>query len=88
MDDIKGLSQNEVDKRIEKGLVNTINNTKTKSIKEIILLNIFTYFNILNILLAASIIICGIIFDRFFYSLKNSLFLGTVICNTVINYIL
>ena len=85
--DIKGLTQSEVNKRIEKGLVNTINNTKTKSIKEIILLNIFTYFNILNVLLAASIIICGIIFDRFFYSLKNSLFLGTVICNTVISIV-
>ncbi len=85
--DIKGLTKNEVDKRIEKGLVNTINNTKTKSIKEIILLNIFTYFNILNVVLAASIIVCGIIFDRFFYSLKNSLFLGTVICNTVISIV-
>ena len=85
--DIKGLTKTEVDKRIEKGLVNTINNTKTKSIKEIILSNVFTYFNILNVLLALSIVICGIIFDRFFYSLKNSLFLGTVICNTIISIV-
>lgn len=85
--DIKGLTNKEVQDRINKGLVNTINNTKTKSIKEIVLTNIFTYFNILNVVLAASIIICGIIFDRFFYSLKNSLFLGTVICNTIISIV-
>lgn len=85
--DIKGLTQIEVDKRKEKGLVNTINNTKTKSVKEIILLNIFTYFNILNLLLAAAIIVSGIIFNRFFYSLKNCLFLGVIICNTVISIV-
>ena len=83
----KGLTKNEVEKRILEGQVNTINNTHTKTIREIILSNIFTYFNILNVVLAASIIICGIIFDRFFYSLKNSLFLGTVICNTVISIV-
>jgi len=85
--ELKGLNNQEVEERIAKGLVNTINNTHTKSIKEIILANIFTYFNILNVVLAASIIVCGIIFDRFFYSLKNSLFLGTVICNTVISIV-
>ena len=85
--DIKGLSQTEVNKRIEKGLVNKIDNTKTKSIKEIVLLNIFTYFNILNILLAAAIIVSGIIFNRLFYSLKNCLFLGVIVCNTLISIV-
>ena len=85
--DIKGLTKNEVEKRIEKGLVNTINNTKTKSIKEIVLSNIFTYFNILNILLAAAILVSGIIFNRFFYSLKNCLFLGVIVCNTAISIV-
>ena len=56
--DLKGLTSKEVEKRVNEGLVNTINNTKTKSIKEIVLTNIFTYFNILNVVLAASIIIC------------------------------
>ena len=83
----KGLTKKEVEERIEKGQINTINNTHTKTIREIVLSNIFTYFNILNIVLAASIITCGIIFNRFFYSLKNSLFLGTVICNTVISIV-
>ena len=85
--DINGLTQSEVEKRKEKGLVNTINNTKTKSIKEIVLSNIFTYFNILNILLAAAILVSCIIFDRFFYSLKNCLFLGVIVCNTVISIV-
>ena len=85
--DLTGLTNSEVEKRIANGQVNTINNTHTKTIKEIVLSNIFTYFNILNIVLALSILICGIIFDRFFYSLKNSLFLGTVICNTIISIV-
>ena len=85
--DLKGLTNSEVEKRILNGQVNTINNTHTKTIKEIVLSNVFTYFNILNIVLALSIIISGIIFNRFFYSLKNSLFLGVVICNTVISIV-
>ena len=85
--ELKGLTTKEVEERIEKGQINIINNTKTKSIKEIILTNIFTYFNILNIVLAAAIIVSGIIFNRFFYSLKNSLFIGVVICNTVISIV-
>ena len=83
----KGLTKDEVEKRIQDGRVNVINNTHTKSIKEIVLSNIFTYFNILNVVLAASIVVSGIIFNRFFYSLKNSLFLGVVICNTVISIV-
>ena len=85
--ELKGLTKEEVEKRIANGQVNTINNTHTKTIREIVLSNIFTYFNILNVVLALSIIISGIIFDRFFYSLKNSLFLGVVICNTVISIV-
>ena len=85
--ELKGLTTQEVEERISKNLVNTINTGHTKTIKEIFLTNILTYFNILNFVLAAGIIISGIIFDRFFYSLKNSLFLGTVICNTAISII-
>ena len=83
----KGLSSNEVIERINEGKVNNINNGKTKSIKEIILTNIFTYFNILNILLASAIIISGILFKHFFDSFKNCLFLGVVISNTVISIV-
>ena len=85
--ELKGLTSKEVNERIEKNLVNTMNNTNTKTIKEIFLSNIFTYFNILNFVLAGAIIISGIIFNRFFYSLKNSLFLGVIICNTTISIV-
>ena len=61
--------------------------TNSPCIKEIFLGNIFTYFNILNIVLAIAIIVSGIIFNRFFYSLKNCLFLGVIICNTTISIV-
>ncbi len=86
-ENLQGLTSSEVQKRINSGLVNTYDNTRTKTIKEIILSNIFTYFNILNILLALGILISGIIFNRFAYSIKNSLFLGVIICNTVISIV-
>lgn len=85
--DFKGLTAREVEARKEKGLVNVINTGKTKTIKEIFLTNIFTYFNILNVCLALAILISGIIFNRFAQSIKNSLFLGVMICNTAISII-
>ena len=85
MKDVIGLTKKEVEGRVLEGKVNTINNTRTKTIKEIVLENIFTYFNILNIVLAGAIIISGILFGRLWYSLKNCLFLGVIICNTAIS---
>ena len=82
-----GLSLREVEERIIDGKVNIINTGKTKTVKEIFLGNIFTYFNILNLFLAAAIIISGIIFGRVWYSLKNCLFLGVIICNTTISIV-
>lgn len=81
----QGLTQKEVLKRIEKGEVNQSSFKKTKTIKEIILSNIFTYFNILNIFLGFSIIFIGLITGNFLNSLKNCLFLGVVVANTVIS---
>ena len=85
MKKFEGLSYQEVEERINKGEINTINVGKTKSIKEIFLSNIFTYFNILNICLAGAIIVSGIVFGKFWYSIKNCLFLGVIICNTAIS---
>lgn len=85
--ELKGLTKEEVEERIRNNQVNIIDNTHTKTIKEIFLSNIFTYFNILNICLAAAIIISGIIFNRFAYSIKNCLFLGVIICNTTISIV-
>ena len=80
-----GLSSEEVKERISKGLVNYDVSPKTKTIKEIILNNLFTYFNILNFIIASIIIITGILNNNLISSLKNCLFLGVVICNTVIS---
>ena len=82
-----GLSTIEVEERIQKGEVNNITTGKTKTVKEIVLSNIFTYFNILNIILACAIIVSGILFNHFFDSFKNCLFLGVIIANTVISIV-
>jgi len=74
-----GLTNEEVSFRIKNNLVNKIDNNKTKSILDIILSNIFTLFNILNIALAILVILFG--------DFKNALFLGVVICNTSISII-
>jgi len=80
-----GLTTKEVLKRIEIGDVNKSSFKKSKSIKEIILGNIFTYFNILNIFLGLSIILTGLFTGNLFNSFKNCLFLGVVVSNTVIS---
>ena len=87
MNSIKGLTKNEVEKRIKDGLVNYIDEPKTKSIKEIIESNVFTYFNFLNLLLGSLVIISGLISGRLLYSLKNCLFVGVIITNSIISII-
>ena len=82
-----GLIKNELDERIENNLVNFDNQPKTKTIKQIILSNLFTYFNFLNTVLGFSIIIVGILQGQLLYSLKNCLFMGVIICNTIISII-
>lgn len=82
-----GLTTKEVEKRINNNEVNFDNMPKTKTIKEIITTNVFTYFNFLNIFLGAAILISGILSGRLFYSLKNCLFMGVIFCNTIISII-
>ncbi len=76
---INGLTTKQVEERKQKGLVNYDTTIKTKSINLIILLNIFTLFNILNFALAILVFIYG--------NFKNLLFIGVVICNTLISII-
>lgn len=83
----KGLTEAQVNERIENGLVNYDNQPKTKTIGQIVRGNLFTYFNFLNIVLAAAILIVGIINGELLYSLKNCLFLGVIISNTTISTI-
>ena len=77
MKKIKGLSKEEVKLRIKEGKANYDTTTPSKSIKEIIIENTFTLFNLINIILGIAIILVG--------SYKNLLFLGVVICNTLIS---
>ena len=72
-----GLTEEEVLKLEEKGLVNFKSEVKTKSIRQIIASNFFTLFNFLNFGLALAVFFAG--------SYKNLLFLGVVFCNTVIS---
>lgn len=71
-----GLSSAEVEARHEQGLDNRDVGVKTKSIKQIILGNTFTFFNIVNFILGFLVLSTG--------SLKNMLFLGVVVANTAI----
>ena len=79
MKQIEGLTKKEVEKRINSGKVNYDTTPKSKSTKQILLENTCTLFNFINIVLAIALIIVG--------SYKNLLFLGVVICNTLISTI-
>ena len=74
-----GLNQTQVNNRIKNGYVNYDTNIKTKSIGRIIIGNTFTLFNILNLCLGL------LIFSV--HSYKNLLFLGVVLCNTLISIV-
>ncbi len=72
----KGLSDEEVQERIEKGLSNADFEVKTSSVPKILSEHIFTFFNILNLILALLVIFVG--------SYRNALFLGVAVCSTLI----
>ena len=82
---ITGVSSREVQDRIDKGLINYNEEPKTKTVKDIVKSNVFTYFNFLNILLGSLVIISGIISGRILYSLKNCLFVNVIFINTLIS---
>lgn len=74
-----GLTNKQVQIRKKQKLVNYNSEVPTKSIGKIIYYNIFTLFNILNLLLGLLIFLVG--------SYKNLLFLGVVVCNTLISIV-
>lgn len=74
-----GLTNQQVQQRKEKGLVNEDTTVPTKSIKKILYDNFFTLFNFLNLCLGIAIFLVG--------SYKNMLFLGIIIINTAISTI-
>lgn len=71
-----GLSYSEVQERHEKGLINSSIEHKTRTKKEIILKNIFTYFNFINLFLFILVCITG--------SFHNGAFFLTIIFNDCI----
>ena len=83
----EGLNREQVQERCNNNLVNYDNQPPTKTTKEIIISNFFTYFNFLNLILGLSIIISGIWSGRVLYSLKNCLFMGVIIANSIISII-
>lgn len=78
-DPINGLSEEEVNKRKSDGRVNGDPNVKTKSVKRIFFDNIFTFFNLMNIVLVVMVMLVG--------SPKNAMFGLVIVCNTAIGII-
>ena len=78
-DNIIGLTDEEVNERINKGLKNYVVKVKSKSIKKILKDNCITVFNILNVCLSLSVFLVG--------SVKNGLFICFVTINTLIGII-
>lgn len=74
-----GLSEEQVRKRIEKGCVNTAVDSSSRTIKDIIKENVFTYFNLIFTVLAVLVIIAG--------SFRDLTFLPVIIANTLIGII-
>ena len=74
-----GLSSREVEKLIKEGKTNYIKNKFSKSYSEIIISNLFTYFNLIFLVLTILVIISG--------SFKNLVFLPVVIINIIIGII-
>lgn len=73
----EGLTEQQVEKRKQENLVNYDTTLPTKSVKQILLENFITLFNILNLLLGITIFAVG--------SYKNATFLIIVIINTAIS---
>lgn len=78
--DIKmGLSSEQIQSRIDNNLVNVFDNGKTKTYKQIFKDNVFTLFNLINIILVCLLVSVG--------SFKNTLFIFIAVINTIIGVI-
>ena len=76
---LRGLSAAEVAERIAAGQVNVNMELKTKSVRELVLENLLTLFNLINVVLAVLVILTG--------SWKNLTFLAIVLLNTLIGVV-
>ena len=73
--EFSGLSQEDVLKRQQLGKTHFVESKTTKTYKEIIFNNIFTFFNLINILLFACLVFVG--------SYRNTLFISVIFFNTL-----
>lgn len=74
-----GLSAKQVEERILRGQINTPVEAPSKSVKEIVLTNIFTYFNFIFAGIAALLILVG--------AFRELTFLPIIIANTLIGIV-
>ena len=81
VDITKGLTKNQVEERIKQGYTNVNDDSKGKSIFEIIISNVFTAFNILYFIIAIILIFIDIKNNEGF---SNLFFLILVVTNTLI----
>ena len=77
-----GLTPEQVNERIEKGQVNFSPNNNVKTIRSIIFENVFTFFNILCFMVAASLIVVDIIYKQ---PWSNVIFIGIILLNIAIS---
>ena len=73
---MKGLSDTEVEERVAKGLTNKASDNTGKTVKQIIISNVFTYFNLIFLILVILLCIAR--------SFRNLTFLPVIIGNTLI----
>ncbi len=76
---LSGLTDDEVKKRISDGKINTAVSTSTRSYKDIIRDNVFTYFNLIFVVLAFLLVLVG--------SFRNLTFMVVIFFNTLIGII-
>ncbi len=75
----QGLTSEQVEERIAQDAVNRAVESPSKSVREIVCSNVFTYFNLVFFVIAVCLILVG--------SFKNLTFLPVVISNTMIGII-
>ena len=73
---LTGLTDEQVNERIEQGKVNADENPNTRTYKQIVRENTLTFFNFLNLVLLILVLMVG--------SSKNAFFVGIIIINTLI----
>ncbi len=86
-DEKLGLTKEQVEQRFLEHLNNYDDQPKTKTVKQIVASNFFTYFNFLNICLGAAVFGASLFGGQFFQGIKNCLFMGVIIINSIISII-